>query len=111
MAYCSLEVRSRPRIAMNSQEAKMKASMLLAAALVVGTAGAAFADQFYVVEGPSHHCTVTTTKPAGKTVVTQIGPLAFATREEAENRIKTTKVCSDSTTGSGTVIKKEIDKD
>jgi hypothetical protein len=52
---------------------------------------------------------VTTTKPAGKEVVTQIGPLAFTTREE--DRIKTTKVCSD--TGddgdhdrSTTVIKK-----
>jgi hypothetical protein len=45
-------------------------------------------------------------------VVTQIGPIAFATREEAENRIKTTKVCTDSTVGSGTVIKeKTIDKD
>jgi hypothetical protein len=91
----------------------MKTHILLAAALVIGTAGAALADEYYVVSNPStHHCTVTTTKPAGKTVVTQIGPIAFASREEAENRIKTTKVCTDSTTGSGdTVIKKEIDKD
>ena len=43
--------------------------------------------------------------------MTQIGPLAFKSREAAEDCIKQTKVCSDSTTGSGTVIKKEIDKD
>jgi hypothetical protein len=91
----------------------MKTRMLLAAALVLGTAAAASADEYYVVSNPStHHCTVTTTKPADKMVVTQIGPIAFATREEAENRIKTTKVCTDSTVGSGTVIKeKTIDKD
>jgi hypothetical protein len=91
----------------------MKTSVLLAIALVVGTTGAALADEYYVVTSPTtHHCTVTTTKPADKTVVTQIGPIAFATREEAENRIKQTKVCTDATTGSGTVIKeKRIEKD
>jgi hypothetical protein len=91
----------------------MKIRMLLATALIVGTAGAAMADEYYVVSDPAtHHCTVTTTKPADKTVVTQIGPVAFATREEAEGRIKQTKVCSDSTTGSGTVVKeKTIEKD
>jgi hypothetical protein len=45
-------------------------------------------------------------------VVTQIGPLAFTTRDEAEDRIKQTKVCTDTTTGSGTVVhEKDIDKD
>ena len=89
----------------------MKTRILLAGALVLGFAGTAMADEYYVVSGPEHHCTITTTKPAGREVVTQIGPLAFKSREEAENRIKQTKVCSDSTVGSGgTVIKKEIDK-
>ena len=84
----------------------MKA-LILASAIVVGFAGAASADEYYVVQGPSHQCTVTTTKPAGEKVVTQIGPMAFTTREEAETRIKKTKVCSDATTGeSTTVIKK-----
>ena len=90
----------------------MKVKLFVAAALVIGFAGSAMADEYYVVENPTtHHCTVTTTKPAGKEVVTQIGPMAFTTREEAESRIKTTKVCSD-TVGSGdhdsstTVIKK-----
>lgn len=90
----------------------MKTRVLLAGALLVTLTGTAFADQYYVVQGPSRHCTITTEKPAGHEVVTQIGPLAFATRDEAENRIKQTKVCSDdTTTGSGTVIKKDIDKD
>jgi len=80
----------------------MKTRILLAGALVLGSAGVAMADEYYVVENPTtHHCTITTTRPADKEVVTQIGPIAFKTREEAENRIKTTKVCSD-TTGSST---------
>jgi hypothetical protein len=89
----------------------MKTRILLAGTLIVAFAAPALADEYYVVQGPSRHCTVTTQKPAGREVVTQIGPLAFSSREEAENRIKQTKVCSDDTTGSGTVIKKEIDKD
>lgn len=90
----------------------MKYRILVAGALLVTLGGTAFADQFYVVQGPSRHCTITTERPADRQVVTQIGPLAFATREEAESRIKQTKVCSDDTVGSGgTVIKKEIDKD
>lgn len=91
----------------------MKISILLATALIVGTTSVALADEYYVVTNPTtHHCTVTTTKPADKTVVTQIGPIAFATRDEAENRIKQTKVCTDATTGSGAVIKeKRIEKE
>ncbi len=87
----------------------MKASLLLAGALVVGCVGTALADEYYVVQGPSHHCTVTTTRPADKEVVTQIGPMAFKSREEAENRIKTTKVCGEGTVGSSgsTVIKEK----
>jgi len=91
----------------------MNARILLAGALLTTLGGtAAMADQYYVVQGPSRHCTITTERPADRQVVTQIGPMAFATRDEAENRIKQTKVCSDDTTGSGgTVIKKEIDKE
>lgn len=83
--------------------------ILLAGLVVAGFTTAAMADEYYVVSGPSHHCTITTTKPADKEVVTQIGPLAFSTREQAETRIKQTKVCGDDTTGSGsttTIIKK-----
>jgi hypothetical protein len=86
----------------------MNAKTFLAAAIVISFAAPALADEFYVVRGPDRHCTVTTTKPTEQTTVTQIGPLAFETREKAEDRIKTTKVCSDDTT-TGTSV--HIDKD
>jgi hypothetical protein len=88
----------------------MKASLLLAGALVIGCAVPALADEYYVVQGPSRHCTITTTRPADREVVTQIGPMAFTSRVEAENRIKETKVCDDGTVGSSsstTIIKEK----
>lgn len=87
----------------------MKTPLLLAGALVIGCATPALADEFYVVQGPSHHCTVTTTRPADKEVVTQIGPMAFTSRVEAEDRIKQTKICDEGTVGSSstTVIKEK----
>ena len=87
----------------------MKAKIILAVALT-SFAGSAVADEYYVVRGPDRHCTVTTTKPSEQTTVTQIGPLAFETRERAEDRIKTTKVCSDEGT-TGTSVKIEKDND
>ena len=78
---------------------------LLTAAILISFAAPAFADQYYIVRGPDRHCTVTTTKPTEQTAITQIGPLAFESRERAEDRIKTTKVCSeDATTGSSVII-------
>ena len=86
----------------------MNKKTLLTAAIVISFAAPALADEFYVVRGPDRHCTVTTTKPTEQTTVTQIGPLAFETRERAEDRIKTTKVCSDdATTGSSVTIDKK----
>jgi hypothetical protein len=86
----------------------MNAKTLLAAAIVISFAAPAVADEYYVVRGPDRHCTVTTTKPTEQTTITQIGPLAFETREKAQERMKTTTVCSDDTT-TGTSI--HIDKD
>ena len=81
----------------------MTKTTLLTAAVLISFAAPALADQYYVVRGPDRHCTVTTTKPTDQTTITQIGPLAFETREKAEERIKTTKVCTDdATTGSST---------
>ena len=88
----------------------MKAPLLVAGALVIGCSGLALADDYYVVTGPSRHCTVTTTRPADKEVVTQIGPIGFKSRVEAEDRIKQTKVCDEGTVGgssSTTVIKEK----
>jgi len=86
----------------------MKMKTLLAATIVMSFAAPALADEYYVVRGPDRHCTVTTTKPTEQTTITQIGPMAFETREKAQDRIKTTKVCSDDTT-TGTSV--HIDKD
>ena len=83
-----------------NREATMKAPLLLASALIIGCAAPALADEYYVVQGPSRHCTITTTRPADKEVVTQIGPMAFTSRVEAEDRIKQTKVCDEGTVGS-----------
>jgi hypothetical protein len=92
-----------------NREATMKASLLLAGALVIGCAAPAMADEYYVVQGPSRHCTITTTRPADREVVTQIGPMAFTSRVEAEDRIKQTKVCEEEGTvgSSSTTIIKE----
>lgn len=88
----------------------MKTRILIAGALAIGFAGTAMADEYYVVSNPStHRCTVTTTRPAGQEVVTQIGPLAFKSRAEAETRMKTVKTCEEGTVGGGssstTIIK------
>ena len=85
----------------------MNSKTLLAAAIAISFAPAV-AEEYYVVRGPDRHCTVTTTRPTDQTTITQIGPLAFETREKAEGRIKTTKVCSDEFT-TGTSV--HIDKD
>jgi len=69
---------------------------LVAAMLVVAFATPALAaDEFYVVQDvKTKKCTVVTEKPKDTTVVTQIGPVAFKTRTEAEGSVKTTKVCT-----------------
>jgi hypothetical protein len=89
----------------------MKARILLAGLVVIGCAGTAMADEYYVVSNPTtHRCTITTTKPMDREVVTQIGPLAFKTRQEAETRMKTVKTCEDGGTvgsSSTTVIKEK----
>ena len=83
------------------EEIVMKATALVAGLLIISFAGTALADEYYIVKKPDEKtCTVVTTKPTEKETITQIGPLAFKTRQEAENRIKTVKSC-DEATGSG----------
>lgn len=94
------------------REATMKAPLLLAGAVIIGSMAPALADEYYVVQGPSHRCTITTTRPADREIVTQIGPMAFTSRVEAEDRIKQTKVCEDegtvgSSTSTTTIIKEK----
>jgi hypothetical protein len=90
------------------KEEFMSKKTLLAAVIVISFTAPALSDEYYVVRGPDRHCTVTTTRPTEQTTITQIGPLAFESREKAEDRIKTTKVCSDdATTGSSVTIEKK----
>jgi hypothetical protein len=68
---------------------------LFAATLLVAFVTPALAEDFYVVQDvKTKKCTVVTEKPKDTTVVTQVGPVAFKTRTEAEGSIKTTKVCT-----------------
>lgn len=78
----------------------MKARILLAGALVTAFTGTAMAD-FYVVENPTtHKCSVVSQKPT-TTTETVVGNTVYKTQSEAETGMKTIKVCSDTTTGSG----------
>ena len=68
---------------------------LIVAATLVAFATPVLAEEFYVVQDvKTKKCTVVTEKPKDTTVVTQIGPVAFKTRAEAEGSVKTTKVCT-----------------
>jgi hypothetical protein len=93
-------------------EITMKTQYLLAGIVLATFTGNAMADEYYIATNPTtHRCTITTSKPADREYVTQIGPLAFKTREEAEDRMKTVKTCEEGTVGgasSTTIIK---DKD
>jgi hypothetical protein len=80
----------------------MKVRVLVVNLLLIGGVGTAMADEYYVVSSSSApHCIVTTGKPVESEIVTQIGPIAFKSREEAEARIKQTKACQQSTVGAG----------
>jgi len=74
----------------------MKKTLFLVSILAVGFAATASADEYYVVrEAHTKHCTVVTKRPETKEVVTQIGPVAFKSRQEADDPIKQTKICSE----------------
>jgi hypothetical protein len=71
----------------------MKKAIICAFGLAV-LATPALADEYWVVRDSStKHCSIVTTKPT-TTTTTVIGNTAFKTRTEAENSMKTTKVCS-----------------
>ena len=68
----------------------------IAAALATAIAVPAFAQsatEYYVVQDTTtKKCTIIDKKPT-TTTVTQVGPVAFKTRQEAESGMKTIKVC------------------
>ena len=69
--------------------------LAITAAVLAAFVTTASAQTFYVVQDvKTKKCTIVTEKPKDTTVVTQIGPVAFKTRAEAEGSVKTTKVCT-----------------
>jgi hypothetical protein len=72
----------------------MKVKIVLASALLVSIAAPAFAAEYYVVQDvKTKKCTIVEQKPTSTTTVTQVGPIAFKTRTEAESGMKKEKIC------------------
>jgi uncharacterized membrane protein len=64
----------------------------LATAIAI-PASAQSATEYYVVQDTTtKKCTIVDKKPT-TTTVTQVGPVAFKTRQEAESGMKTIKIC------------------
>jgi len=72
--------------------------LAIAAALATAIAMPAYAQtmatEYYVVQDTTtKRCTIVDKKPTTTTTVTQVGPVSFKTRSEAESGMKTIKVC------------------
>ena len=66
----------------------------LATAIAVPAYAQTMATEYYVVQDTTtKRCMIVDKKPTTTTTVTQVGPIAFKTRSEAETGIKTIKVC------------------
>ena len=66
----------------------------LATAIAVPAYAQTMATEYYVVQDTStKRCTIVDKKPTTTTTVTQVGPVSFKTRSEAESGMKTIKVC------------------
>ena len=71
----------------------MLRKILIAGAVTLGLTAPTLAAEFYVVQDTAtKKCTIVDKKPT-TTTVTQVGPIAFKTRQEAESGMKTIKVC------------------
>jgi hypothetical protein len=72
----------------------MKRTLILAGLITVAVSGAAFAEEFYVVQDTStKKCTIVDKKPTTSTTVV-VGNGVFKTKTEAETGMKTIKVCT-----------------
>jgi hypothetical protein len=86
----------------------MKTKIVLAAVLVTGFAATpALADYYIVQEPTSKRCTIVEQRPANPGIGIVIGDV-FNARVAAEERMKTTEVCHETTgRGGDTVIQEE----
>jgi hypothetical protein len=90
------ELNGRSDVAVREEflEELMKKAIICVFGLGVLATPAFAVDEYWVVRDSStKHCTIVTEKPT-TTTTTVIGNMAFKTRTEAENSMKTTKVCS-----------------
>ncbi len=71
----------------------MKIKTVLAIAVLASVASPAWADYYVVQDVKTKHCTIVDQKPTSTTTVTQVGPMTFKTREEAETGMKKEKIC------------------
>ena len=72
----------------------MKRTLILAGLITVAVSGAAFAEEFYVVQDSStKKCTIVDKKPTTSTTVV-VGNGVYKTKTEAETGMKTVKVCT-----------------
>ncbi|HTQ33303.1 MAG TPA: hypothetical protein VMI30_03945 [Stellaceae bacterium] len=73
----------------------MKVQIALAGAMLVATALPALAEtDYFIVQGPDHHCQVVDQRPVEKDM-TIVGPngVTYHSRTEATTAMKTVKVC------------------
>jgi hypothetical protein len=72
----------------------MKIKTLVLGLALAGIALPAFADSFWVVQGPDRHCQIVDKRPMTKeTTVVNPDGTTYTTRTEAESAMKTIKVC------------------
>jgi len=72
----------------------MKARIVLATALIASFATPAFAEEYYIVrDSTTKKCIIVDKKPTMTTTVTQVGPVTFKSRTEAEAGMKKETVC------------------
>jgi hypothetical protein len=72
----------------------MKRTLILAGLITVAVSGAAYAEEFYVVQDTStKKCTIVDKKPTTSTTVV-VGNGMFKTKTEAETGMKSIKVCT-----------------
>ena len=68
--------------------------LVIAAALIASFATPAFAEEYYIVrDTTTKKCTIVDKRPTTTTTITQVGPVAFKSRTEAEAGMTKEKIC------------------
>ena len=71
----------------------MKTKLLVAGLVLIGLSSPVLADYYVVQDVKTKKCTIVEKKPTTTTTVTQVGPVAFKTREEATAGMTKEKIC------------------